>query len=431
MQSSKRKMRCYFFLMAGMLLWIALPRALAEDVLQWRNNRDGIYKESGLLKSWPEAGPKLLWNIDDVGDGYSSPIIVKEKIYLTGAKDGSEFVSCLDIQGKRLWRTEYASAWKLTYPGARTTPTFADGRLFAVSADGVAACVDSESGKLIWKVNAWEKYQGKSGRWGIAESPLVVDGKMICTPTGELTTMIALNAADGALAWKSPSLNDTGAYVSPALLEYNSKKQIIGVAGKFIFGVDPQNGQIIWSFDFLETSVDNNADSGAWRTNCNTPVCKNDMIFVTGGNNHCGVLLQLNKDATGVNLLWKSGLLDNHHGHVVLVDGYLYGSNWISNSSGNWVCLDWKTGKKMYEKEWQTKGSIIYDDGMLYCYEEKHGNLALVKATPDGFNVISSFIIELGSEMHWAHPVISGGLLYIRHGNALIAYDIRAAKSSK
>ncbi|MBF0543080.1 MAG: PQQ-binding-like beta-propeller repeat protein [Candidatus Riflebacteria bacterium] len=414
-----------------MFLLAALSCAFADDVLQWRNNRDGIYKEAGLLKSWPDGGPRQVWANEDVGEGYSSPIIVKGKIYLTGIKDGSEFVSCLDSQGKQLWRTEYSAGWKESYPEARTTPTCVDGKVFLVSSDGVAACIDAEAGKVIWKVNVWEKYQGTNSKWGIAECPLVIDSKVICTTGGDLTTMIALNASDGALVWKSASLKDTAAYVSPALFEYNGKKQIIGVGCQYIFGVDPQNGKIEWSFDFLGTCFENGANKGLWKINCNTPVCKDDTIFVTGGYDHCGVMLQLNKDATGVNLLWKTDVLDTHHGHVVLVDGNIYGSNWISNKKGNWVCLDWKTGKKMYEKEWQTKGSIIYNDGMLYCYDEQGGNIALVKATPEDFNVVSFFAIDKGSKMHWAHPVISNGLLYIRHGNALMAYDIKATQPSK
>jgi len=123
---------------------------------------------------------------------------------------------------------------------------------------------------------------------------------------------------------------------------------------------------------------------------------------------------------------WVDTTLDCHHGGVVVVDGYIYGANWKSNKSGNWVCLDWDSGKVMYEKEWICKGSITYADGMLYCYEEKKGTVALVKASPDGFNVISSFEVPKGTGEHWAHPVVCDGRLYIRHGDALMVYDVRA-----
>ncbi|MBF0409033.1 MAG: PQQ-like beta-propeller repeat protein [Candidatus Riflebacteria bacterium] len=429
MKSSKLNKKLSCFILAGLLIVTLIPAAFAEDVLQWRNNRDGIYNETGLLKSWPDGGPKLLWANEDVGEGYSSPIIVKGKIYLTGIKDAGEFVSSYDLQGKQLWQTVYATGWTQTYPEARTTPTFVEGKLYVISGDGVAAAVDSESGKLLWKSDVWNKYQGVFGKWGGAESPLVVDGKVICTPTGEQTTMVALNASDGALVWKTASLKAEGAYVSPALIEYKGKKQIIGVTSKDIFGVDPQNGNIIWSFDYLGTFFENDANRSRWVINCNTPVCKDDMIFVTSGYDHCGVMLQLNENATGVTMLWKTDVIDTHHGHVVLVDGYLYGSNWLNNNKGNWACIDWKTGKKAYDKEWETKGSIIYADGMLYCYEEKRGNIALVKATPEDFKIISSFMIEKGSKTHWGHPVISNGVLYIRHGTALMAYDISESKN--
>jgi outer membrane protein assembly factor BamB len=428
---SKQLVQLVGGLVTAVFLLLALPGAEAQDVVQWRNNRDGIYPETGLMKTWPEKGPPLLWHNDKVGDGYSSPIAVKGKLYLTGSSNSREFVTCLDLQGKQVWRTEYADGWTQTYPEARTTPTWVDGKLYVISGDGVAAAVDAETGKLIWASKVWEKYQGDFGRWGGSESPLVVDGLVICTPTGEATTMVALKATDGSLAWKTSSLKDQGAYVSPILIEHNGKRQIVGVGGKNIFGVNPANGKIEWQFDYLGTFFQNDGNPDRWVINCNSPIYKDGRIFVTSGYDHAGVMLQLNQDATAVTLEWKTDVLDTHHGHVVLVDGYLYGSNWLSNSEGNWVCLDWKTGKKMYEVEWNNKGSTIFADGMLYCYEEKRGNLALVEATPKGFTVSGTLTITQGSKSHWAHPIISNGVLYLRRGHAMMAYNLRPAPAGK
>lgn len=412
------------------LLFLLPVLAGAADVLQWRNNRDGIYHETGLLKTWPEGGPPMLWVNEEVGEGYSSPVIVNGKIYLSGIDKG-EFLSCFDLKGKQLWRSRYADGWSQSYPEARTSPTWHDGRLYVISGDGVAACIDAESGKVLWTHDVWAKFQGDFGRWGGSESPLIVDDKVICTPTGEMTTMVALKTSDGSLVWKSSSLGDGGAYVSPILIEHNGKKQIVGVGNKHIFGVDPLSGKIEWSFDYLGTYFENDANRDRWIINCNSPLYRDGRIFVTSGYDHCGVMLQLNQDATGVTLAWKTDVLDVHHGHAVLVDGYLYGSTWLNNSKGNWACIAWDSGKKMYESEWETKGSIIFADGMLYCYEEKRGNLALVEATPKGFNIAGSLQIKYGSKSHWAHPVISNGILYVRHGHALMAFDIRAGDKTQ
>jgi outer membrane protein assembly factor BamB len=158
----------------------------------------------------------------------------------------------------------------------------------------------------------------------------------------------------------------------------------------------------------------------------NTPIYHDGQVYITSGYNAGGVMLKLSEDGSSIQELWKDDTLDTHHGGVILVDGHLYGANWQNNSRGKWVCLDWKTGKALYEQEWKCKGSILYAEGMLYCYEEKDGNVALVKATPEGFNPISTFQVTQGKERHWAHPVICDGRLYIRHGNVLLCYDVKA-----
>lgn len=399
--------------------------AFSADISQWRNNRDGLYTETGLMQKWPDAGPKMLWVNENLGDGYSSPIIVEGNIYVSGITNEREFLACLDLTGKEKWRTEYSDIWTKSYPEARTSPTYVDGRIFVISSNGVAASMDAKTGKLLWAEKVHEKYQGDFGRWGAAESPLVVDGKVFVTPTGETTTMVALNAKDGSLVWKSASINEKGAYVSPLMISHNGIKQIVGVGANYIFGVNPDSGEIQWKFNYLETFFGNEGNPKRWVINCNTPTYHDGQIFVTSGYDHAGVMLKLNDKCTDAKLLWKTADLDVHHGHVVLVDGFLYGANWLNNSTGNWTCIDWRTGKKMWEEKWNGKGSTIYAEGMLYIYDEKRGGVGLAKATPKAFELVSSFTVKHGSKAHWAHPVIHNGVLYIRHGEALMAYNIK------
>ena len=401
---------------------------LGADVLQWRNDRTGVYTETGLLKAWPEGGPTLLWSSEEVGGGYASPIVVKGKLSVTGLGTQEEFVTCFDLQGKKLWKTVYSTGWPGSYPESRTTPTWVDGKIYVISGKGDVVCIDAETGKILWTRDVWAEVGGTQGMWGVSESPLVVDGLVICTPCGNQTTMVALKVADGTVAWKSKSLGDSGAYVCPILIDHKGVKQIVGVTSKHIFGVAPATGAIAWSFDYYAVSFDNGGNRQRHIINCNSPIYRDGRIFVTSGYDHACVQLALNDDASAVTVVWKNDILDTHHGHVVLVGDHLYGSNWLNNSKGNWVCLDWQTGKKLYEESWQTKGSIIYADGMLYCHEEKRGTVGLVPCTPKGFEVVSSFRITMGSKAHWCHPIISDGIFYIRRGEALMAYDLRPSK---
>jgi len=164
--------------------------------------------------------------------------------------------------------------------------------------------------------------------------------------------------------------------------------------------------------------------------NCVSPVYHDGQIYITSGYNHAGAMFKLNEDASNVELLWNDTILDTHHGGVVKIGDYIYGSNWINNGNGNWCSLKWETGEKMYEKKWNSKGSIIANDGKLYCYDEKRGNVALVEAIPGDFKIISSFKIPKGTGPYWSHPVIKDGVLYVRHGTALMAYDIKDKEKS-
>lgn len=397
---------------------ITITVSNAADYPQWRGvNRDGLSQEKGLLKSWPEGGPNLLWSVNLVGTGFSSPSIAEGVIYITGTKDNKEFLSALDLKGNIKWTTEYGNAYTDSYPDARSTPTVDGNYIYVISGKGEIVCFDL-SGKIIWSVDGLKKFEGKYGSWGIAESPLIVDDKVIYTPCGQKTTMVALNKKTGETVWMTESLNDKSGYVAPIVAKIGNKKQIITVTGGYVIGVNAENGHIDWK-------VSNKDISSPKDINCVSPVFHNGSVFVTSGYNDAGALIKISNDGMQATVTWVNPDLDVHHGGVVLVDGYIYGANWINNGQGNWVCLEWNSGKTMYETKWRNKGSIISADGMLYCYEEEGGNLALVKASPEGFNVISSFKITQGGGPHWAHPVISNGVLYIRHGDVLMAYDIK------
>ena len=359
--------------------------------------------------------------------GFSSMSIANGTVYLSGLKDTMDVLVAVDMTGKIKWQTPYGHAFMESFPDSRCTPTVEGDKVYVSSGMGTIACIDALNGQIIWKVNGWKIFNGRFGSWGYSESLLLVDNKVIFTPCGEKTTIVALDKKNGETIWESKSMKDTGAYVSPLLVNEGGKKLIVTITGTYLLVVDADNGEILSSSNYAGLKNENSVKvwPGAPFTNTNTPIYKDHKIYITGGYDHVGAMYSLSNDFKTLTLAWTDETMDVHHGGVVLVDGYIYGSNWINNAKGKWCCIDWKTGKTMYEKEWKTKGSIISDEGMLYCYEEKTGYIALVKATPEDFSIVSSFRVPLGKGPCWSHPAINDGVLYVRHGNALMAYKIK------
>jgi outer membrane protein assembly factor BamB len=293
-----------------------------------------------------------------------------------------------------------------------------------ISGRGEVVCVDAIKKEIQWSVPAFDEFEGEHWYWEIAEQPLLVDDKIVFTPGGHKTSMVALDKLNGKTIWQTETLHDTTAMVTPTLIRYGNKRIIVNVMIKYIIGVDADNGNILWKvlYSEIEPPTDH-----PWKphNNCVMPIYNDGHLFVTSGYDHVGVMFKLVDGGNEIEQVWINRTLDCHHGQVVKVGDYIYGANWLNNRNGNWCCVDWATGETKYEKKWHSKGSISAADGMLYCYEEREGNLALVEPTPDDFKVISSFKITQGRGPHWAQPVIHNGELYIRHGEVLMAYDIK------
>ncbi len=407
------------------LIFLGTQLCFSQEINSWREkDRTGVSPETGLLKSWPAGGPTLLWSNLELPKGYSSPSFGKNTLFITGTRDTLDILLALDMNGNILWQTAIGRAWKGSYPESRATPTIEGDKVYTCSGRGDLACFDAASGKMIWSYKGSEIHKGTFGNWGIAESILIDGDQLYFSPGGPETMTIALKKSNGELVWKSASLNDKPAYISPILVTYAGKKMIVNASLSHVFAVDPSNGEIRWKVA-LELA-ENLRQSGRDLINCVTPIYQDGMVYFTAGYDKGGKMIKIAEDLKSAEVIWSDAVLDVHHGGVVLVDGYLYGANWLNNGNGNWCCIDWKTGKKMWEEPWNCKGSIISAEGLLYIYDEKKGNVGLLKANPEKFDLISSFQVTQGNNgPFWAHPAIHNGILYLRHTNALMAYDIR------
>lgn len=399
---------------------------MAQGISEFReDNRTGVVSESNLLNSWPAEGPRLIWTNLELPKGYSSVSFGNNKIYTTGLVGDNDVLFALDMNGKILWQSVIGRAWTQSNPESRSTPTIDGTRVYASSGNGDLACIDGNSGKVIWSYKASEIHKGTFGMWGIAESPAIDGDRLFFSPGGPETMTIALNKMTGQLLWKSASLNDKTGYVSPIIINYAGKKMLINASLGHVFAVDVTNGEILWKVAHEQSSDPNMRRFDLIK--CTTPLYSEGMVYITGGYDTGGMMIKIGADGKTATVAWTDPVLDNHHGGVVALNGYIYGSNWVNNNTGNWCCINWKTGKKMWEQPWNCKGSIIAANGMLYIYDERQGNVGLVKASPEKFDLVSSFKITQGNAgPFWAHPVIKNGILYIRHTNALMAYDIKS-----
>lgn len=411
-----------FFLTISFLI-LAL-NTFSQEIIEFSGiGRSGHYNETGLLKQWPENGPGILLKIKGIGKGFSQPILANNVIFVTGIKeDTTDVLSAYDMNGNLIWETDYGRSWTKSYIDSRSTPTFENGKLYVSSGTGQLNCIEAKSGKIIWQVDAIKKYMGEIYNHGDAENPLVLEDVVIFTTGGEENTLVALNKTDGSLAWKTKSLGGAKSYASPVIIEHNEKRMILAQTAKNLIAINPDNGEIIWHYNLIRYHL-HEQGVGA---NTNPPLYFEGEIFVTSGYNHPGIKLALSEDGKSVEEKWKNDTIDTHHGGVVLVDGNLYGSNWQNNSRGKWASVNWKTGRTNWETDWHNKGSIIYADGMLYIYEEKSGNIALVEPSSENLKIISTFKIKEGEGSHWAHPAIYDGKLFVRHGNVLMIYNIKA-----
>jgi outer membrane protein assembly factor BamB len=394
------------------ILYISIS---AQDVAQWRGpNRNGIYNETGLMKVWPDGGPKMLWHLDGLGEGHTSAAVTSSGIYITGMIEGKGYIFAVDNNGNLRWKKEYGPEWTESHFGVRSTPLVIKDKLYFMSSFGTIFCLNTSNGQVIWTVDTFKDYGGRNITWGVTEN-LLFDGDVLyCTPGGRDASIIAINRNTGKLIWKCKGKAEKSAYCSPVMINLPKRKVLVTMMETSIQGIDAATGTMLWSFRHSTDPF----------VSPNVPVYIDGYLYCTSGYGLGGVMLKMAPDGSSVTEVWKNSFLDPKIGGVVVLNGRIYGGG---DRNRKLFCVDWKTGKEIYSLPQLAPCNIIADDGLLYIYRES-GVVSLVEPKTDSFNIISTFQVPLGAGTHWAHLVINNKKLYVRHGASLMVYDIAAGK---
>ena len=419
-------------LLVAMAALLPTVRAFAEDWPQWRGpNRDGISKETGLLKEWPKDSPRLIWQVNDLGGGYSTPSVAGGRIYVTANKGlGDEFVTARDAKdGSLLWSTRIGKVGnpdqQPNYPAARSTPTLDGAVLYALGSDGELLCLETATGKLRWRKSLRADLGGQPGTWAYSESPLVDGDVVVLTPGGTQATVVALDKKTGEVIWKCAVPGGARAgYASIVAADAGGVRQYVAYTGDGLFGVDAKTGKLLWRYG---------KTTGAVGMSILTPVVGEGLVY-SGNEPLGGAAIRILVDAgtAKVDEVYRSMKLPRMIGGAVLVDDYLYGTSGMAL-----VSAEFKTGQIKWAERSVAPGAVAYADGRLYLHGES-GEMALVEATPEAYREHGRFTPPNppkrranAGEKAWAYPVIANGRLYIRDADSLWCYDIKAAAAGK
>ena len=398
---------------------LGCSRVQVEERAQWRGaNRDGIFHESELMDSWPEEGPELLWVFEGLGRGYAAPAVSSEGLYINGEQEGNSYLFALDLDGKLRWKSAngkefLGEGFSSSYPGARSTPTVYGDLVYASSGEGQIGCFETSSGKEQWSVNIAEDLGGVLGYFGYSESVGVDEEHVFCFPGGASTNLAALDRFTGKIAWTQSALRDTFAYGSPVLIELPERRILMTTSRHHLFTLDRSNGDLLASYELEGYEYDGE--------HCNTPVYADGLIYFVANDvpGQGAMKLKLSEDGTAIKELWRNKQVMNNFGGLVAVDGHLF-----TTVKGNrLLALDPDNGSVVDTLKVAT-GSIIFTDDKFIIYGN-NGTVSLVNYEQKQLDAVSQFKVKEGSGQHFSHPVVADGILYIRHGNALMAYRIR------
>jgi outer membrane protein assembly factor BamB len=412
----KHRARAFAFLL---VIGLAARPADSSDWPGWRGaDRTDVSTETGLLKSWPEGGPKALWIFKDCGAGYSGPAVVGKRLFIMGTRGAKEVLLSIDVEkGAELWKADIGDVLDNNWgDGPRGTPAVDGERVYAMGGKGALICAQSGDGKIVWS-KRMQDLGGRTPGWGYSESVLVDGDRVLCTPGGRDGAIAALNKASGEVLWQSKDFTDGAQYSSIIAAEHQGVRQYVQLTMKSIVGLAAADGAVLWKSEWPgQTAV------------IPTPIFKDGHVYVSSGYGVGSKLVRLGPE-NKVEEVYFNRVMKNHHGGVILVGDHLYG---YSDGVG-WVCQDFKAGTMVWnEKRKLDKGAIACADGRLYCLEERSGTLVLVEASPQGWKEHGRYKLDPQTSIRrpqgriWTHPVIANGRLYLRDQDLLFCLDVKA-----
>jgi outer membrane protein assembly factor BamB len=318
-----------------------------------------------------------------------------------------------DMNGRLQREKEVGKEWNRSHNGTRSSVAINDGKLYIFNALGILYCLDETTLNEVWKKDLLNDFDGVNIMWGITENPLIVGDKIFMTPGGVRNNMVALNKNTGALIWSSPGDGIPSSYCSPIFIGDQAIPMVVTSMRDHVIAFNADTGAKLWTVP----------QSNQRNIHPNAPIYDNGMIFSITGYGGGAMLLRLTNGGRSVEQVWKNNDMDNQIGSAMKVGNYVYASG---HNNRYWFCVDWRTGETKYRVRDIAPCNVIFADGMLYCYSEANGGtMHLVRPNPDRFELVSSFRVTLGSGPHWSHPVIHNGVMYLRHGDALMAYKVK------
>lgn len=436
-------MRSNQFLTVLFFLCLFAYSGLSQNVYQWRGpNREGIYPETNLLKSWPENGPQQLWATEGIGAGFGSPVIAGDKLFINGEIQQVAHVFAFDLNGKLLWKYAngpefFGEGYSANFPGARSAPTVYNDLVYVCSGMGRIACLEAASGKERWAVNMVSDLGGIMNMFGYSESLLVDETKVYCYPGGMESNIVALDRLTGKPVWTSKATGDPVSFCSPIMIKLTERTEmrkirnseagtiedklikylpqdiLVTVGHDYLQGIDAKSGELLWSHK--EDSVKLEGE------HCNTPLYADGAIYcISGDENGNGAFkLQLSDDGKSIKEVWRNGSVRNALGGFVKIGNRIYSTS----DDKKLKVIDIETGE-ITEILSGLKGNLIAADNMLICYTD-NGYVNLIRGVGSKLEVTGKFKITKGEKEHFSHPAIANGVLYVRHGNALMAYQIK------
>lgn len=392
-----------------------------EKLYEWRgHDRNGLYPDKNLLKSWPAEGPEKVFETDSLGAGFVSPVFTDDRFYITGEKDSIDYLYCFDLNGVKIWQTNIGKAWMRSYPGARSAPTVVDDLIYVGSGVGNLFCVKCSDGTIVWSKKLDTDFNGILPMHGYSESALIDGNKVFWTPGGKANNVVALDRFTGKLIWTNQCFGETSAYNSPRLITLPARKILVTFTAYHLLGLDTETGKLLWSHEQTSYPVEKRGP-GYGDTHSNTVLYEDGFIYYVEGDGNCAVKLALSPDGTQIKEVWENKLFDSYMGGVVKIGNYIYGSG---TAKPDFRSIDATTGV-VTDSLRIGSGAVIAADDMLYYYNQK-GEIMLLGYNNGKIQKVSSFRIKEGTLQHFAHPVIHDGILYQRHGSVLCGYKIKA-----